>query len=120
MLSSGILFFFLTSAMRHQNVCFYLISIINPFVERLLVSASGLSTEISSLSTETTHCSTKISGLSTKTTHCSMKITSLSMKISSLSMKIPSIGTIAWPQKIHGKNYMINYMVIICKRRLNM
>jgi hypothetical protein len=71
-----------------------LISIINPFVERLLVSASGLSTKISSLSTIT-------SGLSTKITHCSTKI-------SSLSMKIPSIGTIAWPpKKIHGKNYMI-------------
>ena len=75
----------LTSAMRHQNVCFYIIYIINPFVERPLVSASGLST--------------KISGLSMKITHCSTKISSLSTKITSLSMKIPSIGTIAWPPK---------------------
>ena len=44
-----------------------LISIINPFVERLLVSASGLSTEISSLSTITSGLSTKISGLSAST-----------------------------------------------------
>ena len=84
-----------------------LISVINPFVERLLVSASGLSTKISGLSTIT-------SGLSTKITHCSMIISSLSTKITSLSKKIPSIGTIAWPPKktrkklydqLHG-NYM--------------
>ena len=64
--------------MRHQNVCFYLIYIINPFVERPLAETSGLSTKISSLST---------------------KITSLSTKITSLSTKITSIGTIAWPPK---------------------
>ena len=60
--------------MRHQNVCFYLIYIINPFVERPLVSANGLSTKITSLSTKITHCSTKISSLSTKITSLSMKL----------------------------------------------
>ena len=63
-----------------------LISIINPFVERLLVSASGLSTKISGLST-------KISGLSTRITHCSMKITHCSTRISSLSTRITHCST---------------------------
>ncbi len=79
--------------MRHQNVCFYLIYIINPFVERPLVSASGLSTKISSLSMKITHCSTKISSLSTKITHCSTKISSLSTKITSLSTEISRLST---------------------------
>ena len=57
---------------------FYLIYMINPFVERLLVSASGLSTKITSLSTKITHCSTKI-------THCSTKISGLSTKITHCS-----------------------------------
>ena len=65
---------------------FYLIYIINPLVERLLVSASGLSTKI-------THCSTKISGLSTKITHCSTKISGLSMKITHCSTKISGLST---------------------------
>ena len=70
---------------------FYLIYMINLFVERLLVSASGLSTKITSLSTKITHCSTKISGL---------------------SMKIPSIGTIAWPSKNTRKKLSINFSKI--------
>ena len=95
-------------------VCFYLISIINPFVERPLVSASGLSTKITHCSTkitslsmitrslstkithcstEITHCSTKITHCSTKITHCSTKITHCSMKITSLSMKITHCST---------------------------
>ncbi len=73
--------------MRHQNVCFYLISIINSFVERPLVSASGLSTITGSLST-------KITSLSMKITSLPMKITSLPMKISSLSTKITHCSTI--------------------------
>ncbi len=85
----------LTSAMRHQNVCFYLISIINPFVERPLVSASGLSTKISGLSTITGSLSTKITSLSTITGSLSTKITSLSTKISGLSMKMNGLSTIS-------------------------
>ena len=69
-------------------------------MERPLVSASGLSTKITSLSMKITHCSTKITSLSmitrslsTKITHCSTKITSLSMITRSLSMKITHCST---------------------------